>query len=124
MESLDRIRLDRSPAMKYCDPVDPVAESMGRALAYFRKVVKETDNDLVGARALEREFICDALRILSPLYTPVMESSRPPKAHPKGMKYALSVGREGSRAGGYKSPPGIRHELRLPRTLLDRAPRR
>ena len=49
MESLGRIRLNRAPEMKYKDESGPRVGSIGRVVAYFRQVIKETDNELVRA---------------------------------------------------------------------------
>ena len=64
MESVDRIRLSRSPRMKYKYLLSNGAQSMDKALEYFRRVAKQTDGPLVRAGANEREYNCDAMRIL------------------------------------------------------------
>lgn len=51
--------------MKFEDLLGTSADSAGRAPSYFRKVAKETDNDLVRAlRILFAKIICVAIRIL------------------------------------------------------------
>ena len=55
MESLGRIRLDRSPPMKLRERLEPRLEAMARALGPFRKAVEETDNDLTRASAQDRD---------------------------------------------------------------------
>ena len=42
LESLGRTRMSRAPHLKYDHLLGPVATSMGRALAYFRRVMKES----------------------------------------------------------------------------------
>ena len=51
MESVDWIRLSRAPRMKYRRLL-----SMAKALEYFRRSAKQTDNSPVRAVANEREF--------------------------------------------------------------------
>ena len=61
MESADRTRLSRAPHMKYKSLFSNGAQSMGRALEYFRRVAKQTDSASARAAAAEREFICDSI---------------------------------------------------------------
>ena len=82
MESLENIGLNRAPHMRYREPLGSKAESMRRALAFFQKVTKGADNDLARSLALEREFICDAHRILFAPYQPAAKGSRPPNVLP------------------------------------------
>ena len=46
MESLDRLRLSRTPHTDYQDLLGPQVGIMVQAFAYFREVAKETDNEL------------------------------------------------------------------------------
>ena len=48
LESLGRIHMSRAPHLKYDHLLGPVATSMGRALAYFRRVVEESGDACKG----------------------------------------------------------------------------
>ena len=55
LESIDRIRLNRAPHMKFKNLLSPDARGMNRALEYFRRVAKGTESVLVQALANERD---------------------------------------------------------------------
>ena len=61
VESVDRLRLNCAPHLKYKFLLPNAAHSMGRALEYFRRVAKQTDSASARAAAAEREFICDSI---------------------------------------------------------------
>ena len=89
-ESVDRFRLNRPPHMKYGDVLGPNVDSAVRALASFRNVSGETDNDFVRASARERECLRDALRILFKPYAPLKKGATLPKVLPRGITRTLS----------------------------------
>ena len=95
--SLDCFRLSRAPCRKYNDVLGPSADSLGRAIAYFRKVVKEVDNDLVRTLAREREFLFDAPRIFFTPYAPLIKGAKSPNVLPEGIRCALGTIRTLSR---------------------------
>ena len=70
LESVDRLRLSRAPHMKFRYLLSGGVRSMDKALEYFRRVAKESKDPLVCAVALEREFICEAMRVLFTPYAP------------------------------------------------------
>ena len=57
-------------------------DSIDRALAYCRKVIKESDNELVRALAEGRDFFREGLRDLLVLYAPFSKGAKPPKINP------------------------------------------
>ena len=97
MESVDRIRLSRAPHMKYKFLLSGNVNSMDKALEYFRRVAKETDDELVRAVAQEREFICDAMRVLFTPYAPSNKGLAPPVIRPEGLVKTLAIFRTLSR---------------------------
>ena len=62
MDTLGRICSGRVPLMRFKKLLGTGVVVIGRTLAYFWKVAKETDNDLARARAQRREEICDEVR--------------------------------------------------------------
>ena len=56
VEPLGRIRLSRSPNMKYKCVLAPGVISRDGAQAYFRKVIEEAEDPLVRASAKDLEF--------------------------------------------------------------------
>ena len=91
MESVGRIRLSRSPHMKYKYLLANGARSMDKALEFFRRVAEQTDSPLVRAVAYEREFICEAMRILFTPYAPSGKGLAPPTMRPEGMVQTLAA---------------------------------
>ena len=71
MESAGSIRPSRAPHMECKFLLRKGGQCMGCALEYLSRVANETDSTLVRAVAEEREFICEALRML---YTPSVPS--------------------------------------------------
>ena len=61
------------------------------ALEYFRQSAKQTDNSLVRAVACEREFICEAMRILYTPYAPPGKGLSPPASRPEGLSNTLGA---------------------------------
>ena len=57
--------------------LDPQVGSMGRALSYFRRVAKGTEDELVRALAWGCEFICVSARALFSPYAALIERVRP-----------------------------------------------
>ena len=51
---------------------------MGKALEYFRRVVKEPNDAFAQAVAPEREFICEATRVFFTPYAPSGKCLAPP----------------------------------------------
>ena len=51
---------------------------MDKALEYFRRVIKVSSDALVRAVASEREFICEAMRVLFTPYAPTGKGLAPP----------------------------------------------
>ena len=70
LESAGRIRLSRAPHMKNKYLLVGGARSMDKAPEYFRRVAKQSGDPLARAVASEREFICEAMRILFTPYAP------------------------------------------------------
>ena len=64
-------------------------ETRGRALAFFRRVVKESGCELVRALPLEREFIRHALPLLLTPDAPVVKGTKLGEVLPEGIKRAL-----------------------------------
>ena len=64
--------------MKYKCLLAGGARTMDRALEYFRRAVKQSDDPLVRAVASEREFICGAMRILFAPRAPPGKGLAPP----------------------------------------------
>ena len=60
-------------------------ESMDRSPSFFGKVAKTMDNET----ALEREFICDALRILFTPSARLVKGARTQEVLPEGFKHAF-----------------------------------
>ena len=91
MESVGRNRLSRAPHMKCKYLLPNGAQSIDKALGYFRRVTKQTDGSLVRAVANAREFLCGAMRIL---YTPCGPAGRglsPPASRPEGLSNSLGA---------------------------------
>ena len=109
MESVGRIRLSRAPHMKYKYPLSGGARTIGKALEYFRRVVKQSDDPLVRAVASEREFICEAMRTLVTPYAPPGKGLAPPSILPEGLIQTLAALRTLSRmvkdAARAETPP-------------------
>ena len=97
LESVDRLRLSRAPHMKFKYLLSGNVKSMDKALEYFRRVAKESKDPLVCAVAMEREFICDAMRVLFTPYAPSGKGLAPPSIRPEGLEQALAVFRTLSR---------------------------
>ena len=97
MEPIDRIRLSRTPHIKFKHLLGPGAQGMGRALDYFRRVAEGTDGVLVRASANGREYICEATRILFTTYASNVKGSAPPTVFPEGMAAASGIARALSR---------------------------
>ena len=97
LESVDRLRLSRAPHMKFKFLLSGNVTSMDKALEYFRRVAKETDEELVRAVALEREFICEAMRVLFTPYAPSSKGLAPPVIRPEGLVKTLAILRTLSR---------------------------
>ena len=70
---------------------------MGRALEYFCRVGQETGNELVRAAAQEREFICEAIRILHVPYAPSGKGLARTAIRRKGLANARGILRSLSR---------------------------
>ena len=79
LESVDRLRLSRAPHMKFKYLLSGGVQSMDKALEYFRRVAKESSDALVKAVAPEREFICEAMRVLFTPYAPSGKGLAPPR---------------------------------------------
>ena len=58
---------------------------MDKPLEYFRRAVEQSDDPLVRAAASEREFICEAMRILFTPYAPPGKGVAPPAIRPVGL---------------------------------------
>ena len=97
MESVGRSRLSRAPHMRYKYLLPTGAQSMGKALEYFRRVAKEADSSRVRAVASEREFICETMRILFSPSAPPGTGWAPPAIRPGGLANTLGVLRAVSR---------------------------
>ena len=97
LESVDRLRLSRAPHMKYKYLLSGSVTTMDRALEYFRRVAKETDDELVRAVAQEREFVCEAMRVLFTPYAPSSKGLAPPVIRPEGLVKTLAILRTLSR---------------------------
>ena len=82
MESIDRTRLNRAPHMTFKHSLDPDAEGVGRALEYFRRVAKATNDVLVRASANERGYFCAAACIHFTPYAPNVKGSAPANVLP------------------------------------------
>ena len=91
LKSLGRCDLGPAPHMKYGLLLGPNVTSMGRAITYFRKVVKESDDPLARALAKEREYFRDRLRVLFAPHVPLVEGARPPQMLPGGLRHALVI---------------------------------
>ena len=97
LESVDRLRLSRAPHMKYKYLLSGGVSSMDKALEYFRRVVKESNDVLVRSVAMEREFICEAMRVLFTPYAPSVKGLAPPGIRPEGLVQTLAIFRTLSR---------------------------
>ena len=97
MESVGRIPLCRAPHMEYKFLLAGGVRAMEGPLEYFRRVVRQSDDPLVRAVASEREFICEAIRILSTPYAPPGRGLAPPSSRPEGLIQTLAVLRSLSR---------------------------
>ena len=97
LESVDRLRLSRAPHMKYKYLLAGGVTSMDKALEYFRRVIKESDDVLVRSIAMEREFICEAMRVLFTPYAPSVKGLAPPNVRPEGLSQTLAIFRTLSR---------------------------
>ena len=64
---------------------------MDPALAYFRKMIKETDDPLGRSLAKERQFICESLRVLPSPHEPPATGARPPRVLLEGVRHAFGV---------------------------------
>ena len=62
--SSGRSRLSHARHMKYGHLFGPRVTPMDRAMAYFRKVMKESGESMGHALAKEGKFFCDGLRVL------------------------------------------------------------
>ena len=58
MGSIDRIRLNRAPQMKFEDLLGSNLQGMDRASESFWRIANESENGLVRAVAQDREYIC------------------------------------------------------------------
>ena len=72
-------------------------QSMDKVFEYFRRVVKESNDALAQAVASEREFICEAMRVLFTPYAPSGKGLAPPTIRPEGLAQTLAVFRTLSR---------------------------
>ena len=97
MESAARIRLGRAPHVKYKYLLAGGVRTMDRELEYFRRAVKQSDGPLMRSVASEREFICEAMRILSAPYAPPGKGLAPPSIRPEALIQTLAVLRTSSR---------------------------
>ena len=97
LELADRIRLSRAPRMKYKYLLAGGARSMDKASEHFRRVARQSDGPLARAVASEREFICEAMRILFTPYAPPGKGLAPPTIRPEGLIQTLAVPRTLSR---------------------------
>ena len=70
---------------------------MDKAVGYFRRVVKESNDASVQAVATEREIICEAMRVLFTPYAPSGKGLAPPTIRPEGLAQSLAVFRTLSR---------------------------
>ena len=107
IESADRIPLSRAPHMKYRISLGPGAPSMARALAFFSRVAKETDNPLEKSATEERGFICEALRIPYAPFAPCLRGASHPIGSLRGNNCSL----------GYFPDPSSRGERCGPRSV-------
>ena len=64
---------------------------MGRALAYFRKVLKESGSQWARALMRERELFCGALGIPLAPYVPPREGANPLKVAPEGIRQSIGI---------------------------------
>ena len=64
---------------------------MDKAAEYFRRVAKQSDDPLARAVASEREFICEAMRILFTPVAPPGKGLAPPTIRPEGLIQTLAV---------------------------------
>ena len=83
--------------MKYKYLLAGSARTIDRASEYFRRAVGQSDDPLVRAAASEREFICEAMRILFAPYAPPSKGPAPPSIRPEGLTQTLAVLRTLSR---------------------------
>ena len=91
MESVDRIRLSRAPRMKDKYLLPNGAQSMDEALEYFRAVAKQMDSPLARAVANEREYICEAMRVLLTPHAPSGKGLARPTIRPGGLTQTLGA---------------------------------
>ena len=70
---------------------------MDKALEYFQRVAKQSDDPLARAVASEREFICGAMRMLFTPYAPPGKGLAPPTIRPEGLVWTLAILRTLSR---------------------------
>ena len=96
-ESADRIRLSRAPDMKYKYLLPGGVRTMDKALEYFRRVVKQSDDPLVRAAPSEREFVSEAMRIFFTPYAPPDKGLAPPSIRLEGSIQTLAALRTLSR---------------------------
>ena len=93
MESLGRIRLNRTPVMRYAGISGPKAGATDRNPAYFRKAARVFGDELARALALEGDFICDAFRISFTTFAPLARGSKPRTVLSGDTKHALGIAR-------------------------------
>ena len=91
LESVDRPRLSRAPRMKFKYLLSGGVQSMDKALEYFRRVVRESNTVLAQSVASEREFICEAMRVLFTPYAPSGKGLAPPAIRPEGLVQTLAA---------------------------------
>ena len=97
LKCIDRTRLNRAPHMEIKGLLGPHTQGMGRALGCFRRVAMEPDCVLARALSHEREYICDAVRILFTPYAPNVKRSAPPVVLPVALRSASGIIRSLSR---------------------------
>ena len=97
MESVGRTRPSSASRMKYKFLLSNGAGSMGKALEYFRRAAKQTDNPFARAVANEREFFWEAMRILFTPYAPSGKGLAAPTIRPEGRVQTLAALRTLSR---------------------------
>ena len=83
LESANRLRLSSAPHMKFKYLLSGGVQSMDKALEYFRRAVKESNDAVAQAVAADRELFCEAMRVLFTPYAPSGKSLAPPSFRPE-----------------------------------------
>ena len=93
LESVGRLRLSRAPHVEFKFLPGSGPSSIGRAVAYIRRVAKERGNFLAKALAQELEFTLEASRISCAPFFPRVRGAGPPRVCPEWMSAAMGIPR-------------------------------